>query len=1098
MSLIGYAAEILRGAHKPHDRHHKDESATISPDKFDAVLFDMDGVVTRTAAVHFSAWKTTFDALLKQRDGDQFKSFTQDDYLKYVDGKPREDGIKSFLKSRQIDLEQGRPEDPSGYESISALAQKKNEEFLRLIRTKGVEPYETTIALIKGLRAAGIETALVTASKNGAEILRVTNIKHLFDVTVTGVDAEELHLHGKPAPDVFLEAARRLSVAPSRAVVVEDAEAGVQSGKSGHFGMVIGVARQNNMNALKEHGADLVVRDLAEVTLPEHPESDIPGMAMADLDVTEANWVVTYNKYDPSHEQQRESLCALGNGKFCTRGALADAKDDNVHYPGTYIAGGYNLIKLGTDQGLFEREELVNMPNWLCLNFKIEDGDWFSIDKVEILDYSQNLNLREGILYREVHFRDKEGRETKLNERRFVHMQYSHLAGIEIALTPMNWSGNIIVRSALDGTVINSGDELDIQLNTNKHLNTLDRDVDGETICLKVVTTGSKLIVALAARTHIWQAETRVDAQRKDIREEEYVGQDISFQISQSEAVQIRKTCALYTSRDKGIYEPELTAKEAVADAPDFEILIASQIEAWKSLWRQFDLFIETTEEHSKLVPSLLLHLNSFHCLQTASTHTVDLDSGVPARGWTGEGYQGHIFWDDLFVFPFVNLRLPNISAALLRYRYRRLGEARQIARVYGATGACFPWQSASDGKERTPNYWWAAKDKKWIRDYTHLEMHVNGAIAYNVWQYYQVTNDNNFMYSYGSEILLEIARFFASYAKFNPDRDRYEIHGVIGPDEFHYGYPNFEKPGVNNNSYTNIMAAWTLQRALELLEVLPADHRKHARARLNITEAEINLWRDVSQKMFVPVMKNGVIAQFEGYEDLEEFPGFIDGKIDPDLLARALDENYGILNQYKVSKQPDVLMLGFLFSPSELDELLKSLGLPTGCAALEAMAEFYVPRTANESTLSRVALAWVLSRIDRHVGPKQLDYQRQEGEIFYEALGSDYYDVAARGTAKTGIHMGAMAGTVDIVQRCYTGIVTRNDVLWLDPVLPKQLVRLSFSLHYRGQSLSFDIHQDQMQIHARYSSAQPIKVGYRKTVYQLNAGETKKIALRK
>jgi beta-phosphoglucomutase family hydrolase len=1099
MSLIGYAAKLLSGGQKNGQQNGKQpNNATISPDKFDAVLFDMDGVVTRTATVHFAAWKTNFDAFLKQRGGDENRPFTQQDYLDYVDGKPREDGVRSFLKSRQIELHEGHPDDQPGFESIAAIGRKKDEEFMRLIHTNGVEPYETTIALIKAIRGMGIATALVTASKNGAEILRVTNLTHLFDATVTGVDAANLHLQGKPAPDVFLEAARRLSVAPARAVVVEDAEAGVQSGKNGHFGLVIGVARLDNAKALKEHGADIAVRDLAEVTLPEESEPDIRGMAMADLDVTEANWTVAYDKYDPDHEQQRESLCSLGNGKFCTRGASADSHADDVHYPGTYVAGGYNSVELTLDDGPFENEELVNMPNWLCLTFKIDDGEWFSIDGCEILDYSQRLNLREGILYRDIHFRDQQGRETKLNERRFVHMKYSHLAGMEIAITSMNWSGNVTVRSAIDGTVTNGGDLIDPQFHATKHLKTLDRAADNNIIFLKTITSGSKLIVALAARTHIWQDGSEIETQRKDILEDDYVGQDLLLQLKQGQTVQVRKTCSLYTSRDRGIYEPELTAKEAVSDAPDFESLISCQVDAWKSLWRQYDLFIETTEEHSKLIPSLLLHLNSFHCLQTASTHTVDLDNGVPARGWSGEGYQGHVFWDDLFVFPFVNLRMPNISASLLKYRYRRLGEARKIAKAYGANGACFPWQSASDGKERTPSHWWMPATEKWIPDYTRLEIHVNGAIAYHVWQYYQVTADNAFMYSYGSEILLEIARFFASYAKFNPERNRYELHGVIGPDEFHSGYPNFEKPGVNNNAYTNIMAVWTLRRALELLEVLPADHRKHIRARLNITEAEINLWHDVSTKMFVPVMKNGVIAQFDGYEELEEFPGCPEGQIDPDELARLLIENSGYMNQYKICKQPDVLMLGFLFSPDELKELIESLGLPHVCSDLEPMADFYIPRTANGSTLSRVAHGWVLSRLDRMSSTKLLDYRQQEGKVFYEALGSDYYDVAARGTTKSGIHMGAMAGTVDIVQRCYTGIVTRKDVLWLDPMLPKQLVRLSFRMHYRGQSLSLDIHQDQMKIQASYSSASPIKFGYRKKVYELNAGETKVIALRR
>ena len=938
----------------------------ILPEEYDAVLFDMDGVVTRTAAVHFAAWKKIFDDFLKRKSDGNFKEFTQEDYLEYVDGKPREDGVTSFLASRKITLPEGDKNDKPGTDTVASLAQNKDKEFLRLIHENGVEPYETTIALIKSLRRANVKTALVTASKNGQEILKVTNLAQLFDATVTGVDAQELHLKGKPAPDVFLEAAKRLSVKPERAVVVEDAEAGVESGHKGKFGLVIGVARQNNADALLKHGADIAVRDLAEIKSDQRSE-DIRGMTLADLDVTDANWVVSYDNYDPAHEKQRESLCALGNGKFCTRGASFESVSDENHYPGTYVAGCYNTTNLEVnEQGKFDREDLVNMPNWLSLNFKIDDGDWFSIDQVEVLKYSQRLNLKEGILYRDLTIRDHKGRETKLSERRFVHMRFSHIAGIELQITSVNWDGQLTIRSGIDAKILNSGDDIDKRFAAIKHTKTIDKSAEDKYTVLKVITSDSKVVVAMAARTEFIVEDQPIEPSRKTVEEDEFVGQEVTIELKKSQTCKTQKTCSLYTSRDRGIYEPKITALEEVRDSFPFDELAQRQVDAWRSLWRQFDLFIETNEENSKLIPSLLLHLNSFHTLQTASTHTVDLDTGVPARGWTGEGYQGHVFWDELFVFPFINYRMPNISAALLKYRYRRLSEARKIAKKYGAKGACFPWQSASDGKERTPDYWWMPSEQKWIRDYTHLELHVNAAVAYNVWQYYQVTADDDFMYSYGSEILLEIARFFATFAKFNQERQRYEIHGVIGPDEFHNGYPNFKQAGVNNNAYTNIMAAWTIGRALELLDKLPADHCHHICTRLQIDEAELELWKKVSTQMYVPIMKNGVIEQFEGYEQLEEFPTDGNGHISIDEMNRQLNANFGYLNQYKLSKQADVLMLGFLFFPCELKKLFSSMGLPEDASDLEKMAEYYIPRTANQSTLSRVAHAWVLSRLDR------------------------------------------------------------------------------------------------------------------------------------
>ncbi len=1146
-------ADSKQGADGQQNFAH-DQRSVLSAEKFDAVLFDMDGVVTRTAAVHFAAWKKTFDAFLARRGGDKSQPFSQKDYLDYVDGKPREDGVKSFLESRGIKLPETSASENPDEESVDSLARAKDHEFLRLIHTNGVEPYETTVALIRSVRHAGIKTALVTASKNGAEILKVTNLAHLFDATVDGVDAKQLNLQGKPAPDAFLEAARRLSVSPDKAVVVEDAEAGVASGHNGHFALVIGVARQDNRQSLIEHGADVAVTDLSEITVDGSPEEHSRGMALAEMDVTEANWVVSYDQFIADQEGRRESLCALGNGKFCTRGAGSEAQADGVHYPGTYVAGGYNSVWLQFGDERFDSEELVNMPNWLCLNFRINDGEWFDLSRVEILNFSQRLNLREGILYRDIDFRDSAGRESKLRERRFVHMRYSHLAGLEAVLTAVNWSGSVTIRTALDGRVVNAGDPVDPTYQEQKHLKPLERSAQDDRLMLKMRTTDSALVVAEAARTVILMGGNVIQPERANIVEEEYVAQDIVVTLGPSEGFCVQKVVSLYTSRDRGIYEPAEAAIEAVTDAHPLDQLIECHLNAWRSLWRAFDLFVETTEEYSKLIPSLLLHLNSFHTLQTASPHTVDLDTSVPARGWTGEGYQGHVFWDDLFVFPFINLRMPNISAALLKYRYRRLPEARKIALSLGASGACFPWQSASNGKERTPNYWWMVDKKKWIRDYTHLEIHVNGAIAFNVWQYFQVTMDESFMYSYGAEILLEIARFFASFSKYNSERQRYEIHGVIGPDEFHNGYPGFKEPGVNNNAYTNIMATWTLTRALELLDKLPQDQRDHICARLNLGDMEIAEWDQISRKMFVPIMENGVIAQFEGYEELPEFPWKKDGRIDPAGLQQALFDNDGYLNQYKISKQADVLMLNYVFSPAELQQLLERLGYPFEAISIAKSCQFYIPRTANQSTLSRVAHTWALCRVDRLLAAKLIPLcslksaneaavkadlatpgqvkspgeQKPENnsakaqatgeglpaqalpedadqpwnadevseQIFYEALGSDYFDVAARGTARTGIHMGAMAGTVDIVQRCFTGIVMRDDVLWIDPVVPKPLLRLSFKIKYRGQSLSFDIDPEKVKVAAWHSSAKPINIGYNDQVYVLNAGETKVLNL--
>jgi len=241
----------------------------ISPARFDAVLFDLDGVITATAKVHAAAWKRMFDEFLKSyydRHDQAFIPFdVGSDYESYVDGKPRYDGVKSFIASRGIELPMGEASDPAGDQSVCGLGNRKNDFFADVLDAEGVEVYEGTIRLVRHLKSQGIKTAVVSSSENAETILGTAGIADLFDIRVDGRVATRLKLPGKPAPDTFLEAARQLGVKPDRAVVVEDAIVGVQAGRDGGFGLVIGVDRKQGRQSLAKHGAHVVVVDLAEL-----------------------------------------------------------------------------------------------------------------------------------------------------------------------------------------------------------------------------------------------------------------------------------------------------------------------------------------------------------------------------------------------------------------------------------------------------------------------------------------------------------------------------------------------------------------------------------------------------------------------------------------------------------------------------------------------------------------------------------------------------------------------------------------------------------------------------------------------------------------
>src|SRR4051795_4455144 len=239
------------------------------PDGVNTCLFDLDGVLTQTAKVHAAAWKQMFDEYLKQRaerTGEEFVPFDpRADYDTYVDGKPRYEGVQSFLESRGIDLTRGEPTDPPGAETVDGLGNRKNELVLELIRDEGVEPYEGSVRYLEAAQEAGLRRAVVSSSTNCRDVLQAAGIEDLLEVRMDGVVAEREHLKGKPAPDTYLKAAAMLDAEPVQCAVFEDALAGVESGRAGNFGCVVGVDRVGQAEALKEHGADVVVKDLAEL-----------------------------------------------------------------------------------------------------------------------------------------------------------------------------------------------------------------------------------------------------------------------------------------------------------------------------------------------------------------------------------------------------------------------------------------------------------------------------------------------------------------------------------------------------------------------------------------------------------------------------------------------------------------------------------------------------------------------------------------------------------------------------------------------------------------------------------------------------------------
>ena len=795
-----------------------------------------------------------------------------------------------------------------------------------------------------------------------------------------------------------------------------------------------------------------------------------------------SEWTLSYEGYDPKFEGLRETLCTLGNGYMASRGAAANALADDTHYPGTYLAGGYNRLTTEVGGHEVENEDLVNIPNWLPLVFRIDDGPWLRPQEVEIQDYRLALSLHDGVLSRSLRLTDAEGRTTLWEERRFVSMACPHLAAIEVQLTAENWSGQMTLRSAVDGSVINSGVPRYRDL-SSRHLEPLETLlISDEVVLLRCRTVQSRREIATAARTRLYRDGSLLETAREVERLPDFVAQNIAVDMAPGQAVTVEKVAAVCTSKDMGITEPGTTATTLLKNAASFEKLLRAQCRNWAHLWEECGIEIETTANSQV---EMKLHLHIFHLLQTVSMHSVDLDAGVPPRGWTGEAYRGHIMWDELFIFPFLNLRKPVLTRTLLRYRHRRLPEARRAAREAGHRGAMFPWQSGSDGREESQKFHLNPMSGRWIADTSQRQRHVNAAIAFNVWQYYEVTEDREFLYDFGAELMLEIARFWASLSSFDAESGRYSIRGVMGPDEFHTAYPGKDAStdgGLDNNAYTNVMVSWLMTRTLDMLDLLPGSRRRELFDALEISSEELRAWEDISRNLVIPIDSNGVIAQFEGYEALKEFDweGYREKYGDIQRLDRILEGEGLNPNDYKLSKQADVLMIFYLFSTEELTEIFSRLDYPFTPDTIFKTIDYYTQRTSHGSTLSWIVHAWVMARADRE----------RSWKLLSQALDSDVHDLQG-GTTAEGIHLGGMAGTVDLVQRCYLGIEPRANVLTFNPQLPRELERLKTTVRYRGQSLDVEVTPDKLKVSSRLFTAYPITIAYRGRVREISPGQS-------
>lgn len=717
------------------------------------------------------------------------------------------------------------------------------------------------------------------------------------------------------------------------------------------------------------------------------------------------DWKLIETQFNPEQINARETIFTIGNGYLSTRGSFEEGYTHSS--PATFIHGVYDDVPI-------VYTELANCPDWLPLVVTI-NGDRFRLDQGEILAYKRQLDLRHGLLSRWVRWRSPKNQTIEIQWERFVSLADIHILGQRCQLTSYDGEAVIELQASINGYAENQG---------FNHWEGIDQGKTDQGIWLQSRTRSTRIEIAMAAKMTI--SGTAASLQVNTVPG--YPSISSSFLASPSQTVTIENIVTVFTSRDTET--PVKTAQTKLTDIADYTTLFTAHQAAWEQVWQTSDIIIE-----GDIKAAFGVRYNLFQLLIAAPRH--DQKVSIPAKTLSGFGYRGHIFWDtEIFILPFFIYSHPDIARNLLTYRYHTIAGARRKAAHYGFKGAMYPWESADTGDEVTPR--WSLPDdyygedvRIWCRD---REIHNSADIAYAVWYYWQATGDDAWMGDYGAEIILDTAIFWSSRVEFNSQFHRYEIRGVIGADEYH--------EFVHNNTFTNRMVQWHLEKALKVWTWLQNHFPERAAelaSTLHITPEIPTHWQDIINQIWL--LNNpdtGLIEQFEGFFQLKDI----------DLATyeprqKSIQAILGMegTNHTQVLKQPDVLMLFYLMRPSA--------EFPYSQTALATNWDYYAPRT--DITYGSSLGPAIHAILAADLGKLTTAYT-----TFMQALLMDLED--SRGNTRDGIHGASAGGAWQAVVFGFGGVQITENGLVANPHLPPSWSRLKFQLHWRGKSYDFDL----------------------------------------
>jgi len=938
-----------------------------------AVVFDLDGVITDTAEFHYQAWQQLAD-----EEGLAFNRETNE----RLRGVPRRDSLLIILNGR--DETEGR---------IQELMARKNSYYVaKLDKITPDHLLPGVLKLLDDLDTSQIVYAIASASKNAQTVCERLGIIDRLAVLADGNSVDRQ----KPYPDLFRYAAARLTCPPGRCLVVEDAAAGIEAAlAAGMPALALGPV--DRFSHLNQANGRVIRRDnLQNTTLAELRQA-------ATIDET---WTVVQNEFRLESQHHLETVFTTGNGYFSSRGSFEEGYPNDSAT--TFAHGVFDNMPVSITA-------LANMPNWLDTRIAV-DGHAFRLNQGEILHFQRTLDLRQGILRREIRWQSPDGKVVDLYFERFISYTKDHVGAIRLLATAVSDSCTLTIQAGINGHVANRN---------LLHWDFLDQgQAESGAIWLRNRTRQTKIELGTAVVVKTSPPQPTSCQQCPGQPE-----LTITQWLTPGQTLQVDKVAAYALSRDDVGNAADVTDRALSAiQGLDYDRLRTDHINGWKKVWNDCDVLIEGDNE-----AQLAVRFNLFQLLVAAPQH--DERVSIGAKTLSGYGYFGHVFWDtEIFVLPFFIYTQPQLARNMLKYRYHTLPGAQRKAAGNGFDGAQYAWESAATGDEVTPTWIPDFYDRtKLIRIWTgDIQIHISADIAYALMQYWQVTGDDAFMRDYGVEMIVETARFWGSRAELEEKNGghQYTFRDVIGPDEYH--------DHIDNNSFTNYIARWHLQTALQLLDWLkktaPEKHQTLV-TKMQITQNVRRHWRDVmDQTVFLYDEETGLIDQFEGFFDLQEVP--------PEFMVKAgesLQLIFGIegANHRQVLKQADVIMLLCLFR-DQFDQKTWQTNWDT-----------YMPKTDHRfgSSLGPSFHAWAACEINRP--------DEAYGHFMLAAL-ADLRN--PRGNADDGIHAASAGGLWQAITFGFAGLRLTEDSYTLAPRLPAHWRRLAFKFYQNGEWQVVDI----------------------------------------